>query len=326
IDGITGPHPWADRVDGDFSSIFDIQDEVTRKIVGTLAGGFGGQIQRDTIRRANRKSADQMEAYEIILKMRAGMYSQQWYEDSKAQLEHAIALAPNYARARHEYAWLRLMGWIFRFENSPAPAEEFLENAVAAARLNGNDPNALRVAAFGYFFQKQLLSFERSALEAMRLAPYDAELFAQLGMLFTFSGQWERGISLVNKANAINPVSASGWYHSARHYDYYRKNEYKQALEMAFGHPIPGLCETQYKFVAVYGQLNEPEKAKPHWTKCEELNTDWSADSVAEILRLWNFQEPFIRHYMDGIEKAGYPCRSRACGTSRPNRADDSRG
>lgn len=316
IDGTTGAHVWADRFDGHFSSIFDIQDQVTTRIVGTLASGFGGQIQKETMRKANQKSVDQMEAYEIILEMRAGAYSQKWFDDSKSKLERAIALAPNYARARHEYAWLRLMGWIFRFEGSSEPAEEILENAVAGARLNQNDPNALRVAAFGYFFKKQLPSFERAALEAMRLAPYDAELFAQLGMLFTFSGQWERGISLVDKANAINPVSASGWYHSAKHYDYYRTQDYKQALEMAFGHPVPGLCETQYKFVAAYGQLGEPEKARPHWKSCEEAERDWSADFIARILRLWNFQEPFIEHYMEGIEKAGYSCRAHPCGTS----------
>ena len=42
-------------------------------------------------------------------------------------MERAIAIAPNYARARSEYAWLRLLGWIFRFDPSPAPPAVILD-------------------------------------------------------------------------------------------------------------------------------------------------------------------------------------------------------
>ena len=37
-------------------------------------------------------------------------------------------------------------------------------------------------------------------------------------------------------------------------------------------------------------------------------------ERVAEILRLWNFQESFVEHYMEGIRKAGYPCKFPSCG------------
>ena len=43
-----------------------------------------------------------------------------------------------------------------------------------------------------------------------------------------------------------------------------------------------------------------------------------SADWVADLLRLWNFQESFIEHYMEGFEKAGYPCKSKPCGLNGP--------
>jgi adenylate cyclase len=314
IDGSTGAHIWAERFDRDYKDVFQVQDEVTNLIVGTVASGYGGSIQSAEIRKSNRKNLDEMEAYELVLKNRPNIYSQEWFDQSKESLERAIEIAPDYARAHSEYAWLRLLGWIFRFDLSPAPPAQILENAVKAVQLDPSDAYGHRTAAFGYFFNKQLDAFEHEAERALALAPYDAEIYTQLGMLFTFIGQWEKGVSLVTKANAINPISAQGWYHSALHYDYYRKREYDKALEIVLWHPGTALCETQFKFVAAYGQLNQPEQAEPHWENCKATNPDMSADFVANILRLWNFQEPFIEHYMEGFEKAGHPCRATPCG------------
>jgi hypothetical protein len=36
----------------------------------------------------------------------------------------------------------------------------------------------------------------------MALAPFDGEILAVLGYLIASSGQWERGVALVQKANA----------------------------------------------------------------------------------------------------------------------------
>ena len=314
IDGSNGVHLWAERFDRDYEDVFKIQDEVAHLIVGTVASGYGGSIQSAEVRKSNSKSVDQMEAYELILKTRANLYSQARYDQGIEWLERAIDIAPDYARARSEYAWFRLLGWIFRFDPSPVPPAQILDNAIRAIQLDPSDPYGHRTAAFGYFFGKRLGEFEREADKALALAPYNAEIFAQIGMLYTFIGQWEKGVALVTKANTINPISAQGWYHSALHYDFYRKHEYQEALEAVSLHPSPALCETQYKFVSAYGQLLQPEKARPHWENCKATNPDMSADFVADILRLWNFQEPFIEHYMEGFEKAGYPCRSTPCG------------
>ncbi|UCD69165.1 MAG: adenylate/guanylate cyclase domain-containing protein [Betaproteobacteria bacterium] len=55
IDASTGSHIWADRFDRDFSDVFEIQDEVTQKIVGLVAGGHGGLIQDTEKRKVERR-------------------------------------------------------------------------------------------------------------------------------------------------------------------------------------------------------------------------------------------------------------------------------
>jgi adenylate cyclase len=318
IDANTGAHLWAERYDRELKDIFAVQDEITSRIVSAIAAGSAGLLQDSARRRVAGKRPENMEAYELVLRATApNPYTQQWYDETSALLERAIRVEPNYARARQEYAWLKLLGWIFRFEKGTLPPDEIKHNAIKAVELDPNDALAHRTAAYGYFFDHQLESFERESQAALALSPYDADVLTQLGMAYSMIGKSDLGTKLVKKAYQLNPVSAGGWYHSALHYNYYRDGDYRLALEMVRGHPGQTMCETQFKYVAVYGQLGEPEKAKEHWNNCVRSVPDFSAERLAEILRVWNFQEPFIEHYMEGIRKAGYPCRNPGCRLTR---------
>jgi TolB-like protein/tetratricopeptide (TPR) repeat protein len=314
IDVASGAHLWVERYDRKISDVFAVQDEITSRIVSAIAAGSGGLVQASARNRVARKRPENLEAYELVLRATAPLpYTQQWYDDTAALLEQAIRVDPSYARARQEYAWHKLMGWIFRFEKSTLPPDQVKVNAIEAVRLDPNDALAHRTAAYGYFFDHQLDLFEREAQIALELAPYNADVFTQLGMAISFTGQWERGVSLVKKAYQLNPTAAGGWYHTALHYDHYRKREYHQALEAVRGHPGQTMCETQWKYVAAYGQLGEPQKAKQHWDSCAAVVPNLSADWIAEVLRIWNFRESFVQHYMEGMRKAGYPCHTHQC-------------
>jgi len=315
IDVASGAHLWAERYDRKISDIFALQDEITSRIVGSIATGSGGVMVASARRSAARKPPESLEAYELVLRATVPWPgSQKWYDDTTALLEQAIRIDPGYARARQEYAWHKLLGWIFRFEKNGLPSDQIKENAIKAIQLDPNDALAHRTAAYGFFFEREFDLFEREAQLAFELAPYNADVFKQLGALILFTGQWDRGRSLVKKAYELNPTSPGGWYYAAMHYDHYQKGEYLLALEDARSHPGQAMCETQWKYVSTYGQLGEPQKAKRHWDKCAESVPDFSADWVAKMLRIWNFPEPFIQQYMEGFRKAGFPCSIHKCG------------
>ena len=85
------------------------------------------------------------------------------------------------ARARRELAWLAVLGWVFRFDETPVPPQEITAQAAKAVQLDPADARARMVAASAYFFTKQLDLFEHEAEQAIALAPYDAEILATLG-------------------------------------------------------------------------------------------------------------------------------------------------
>src|SRR5262249_38631974 len=63
IDGETDRHIWAERYDRQIEDIFAIQDEVTSAIVATLPG----RVEAATHDRVQRKTTDNMAAYECVL-------------------------------------------------------------------------------------------------------------------------------------------------------------------------------------------------------------------------------------------------------------------
>jgi len=307
IDARSGGHVWAEKYDRSLSDIFAVQDEITGKIVGTIAGGAGSVIAKTGRATVGRKLPDELQAYDHVLRasMTPDMWSKEGFLRSKEHLRRAIELAPAYARPRQEYAWMMILAWLFRFAEATLPRRELKQNAVKAVQLDPAEPLAHRTAAFAYFFEKEMDFFESEARSALDLAPNNAEILAQLGTLIGLKGQWDRGVALAEKAMNVNPTSAGGWYHTLLHYDLYRKKLYKEALDIVKSHPFQQMAETQFKYVAVYGQLGENIKAQQHWDICKALEPDWSAARMVEILELWNFEQSYIEAYMEGVGKAG---------------------
>jgi adenylate cyclase len=63
INGANGNHVWAERYDRPLDNVFVVQDEVTKKIAGTLASSMGGVVTRAGQENARRKPPESLQAY-----------------------------------------------------------------------------------------------------------------------------------------------------------------------------------------------------------------------------------------------------------------------
>jgi hypothetical protein len=70
IDAATGAHLWADRFDGGLGDIFDLQDQVTERVVGALAPA----VETAEMDRAKHKPTESLDAYTIYLRGLAKFY------------------------------------------------------------------------------------------------------------------------------------------------------------------------------------------------------------------------------------------------------------
>ena len=107
IDAETGAHIWADKFDRKMADVFLLQDEIVGQIVAKIAGGYG-VIESTEAKSATRKSPEQVQAYDLVLRAHDVMWvwTHENFRVARELLRQAIALDPENARARREIAWL----------------------------------------------------------------------------------------------------------------------------------------------------------------------------------------------------------------------------
>jgi tetratricopeptide (TPR) repeat protein len=307
IDADTGTHIWADRYDREMADVFLVQDEIVNQIVAKIAGSYGA-IERNEAKAAARKSPEQIQSYDLVLRARETMqwdWTSETFQTARGFLQQAIALDPTNAQARRELAWLAVTGGVFRLDETPAPPEEIMAQATKAVELDPADARARMVAASAYFFTKQLDLFAREADQALALAPYDAEITAVLACMISSAGDHQRGVALAKKANALNADAATGWYHSTVYTADYLNGDYDRALEVARQNQDPEMFYSYLEIIPIYGQLGMKTEASEAWQKLKGQVPKASAETFADWWRLWNISEAEVARLMDGVRKAG---------------------
>ncbi len=253
IEAATGHHLWAERYDRDLADIFEVQDEVTSRIVATLAGKLGESERR----RARSRQTENLEAYDCVLRGREFWlkFTPEANREARALYETAIELDPDYARAYAGLAWTYL---VEHSERWAGPEERPLERALAYARqgVEVNPASHSNHLALGQVcLSKGLHDEALEALEtAIALNPNDADGYAFLARALTFAGRPEEAIELVEKAHQrLNPA-APRWYALNLGMALYLARRYEDAIT-AFRKGRP-LGDVGYRWLAAtHGQL-----------------------------------------------------------------------
>jgi TolB-like protein len=178
IDTITGTHLWADRFDGSLEDIFELQDKVALSVAGVIEP----TLQAAEIRRSVARPTTDLGAYDLYLRALAAFYpiTQQGMFEALGLFDQAIAIDRHYGPA---LAWaanchLTLVrdGWAQEPETSRRKAGELARQALKAGE---NDPRILAEAAHVL-----------------------VQLGEDIGAM----------IGLVDRALAVNPSYARGWF------------------------------------------------------------------------------------------------------------------
>jgi TolB-like protein len=180
IDSETGVHLWADYFDGALENIFELQDEVTAKVVGRIAP----TVQQAEIQRARRKPTESLDSYDCYLRGLARVHqnTKEVIDEALQLFRLAISLDPEfaaaYAMAAGCYILLLANGWI-RGAEDVVEAERL---ARRAADLGRDDAVALCVAGI---------------------------------TLVTVVGNVTDGVAFVDHALTLNPSLSHAWECSA---------------------------------------------------------------------------------------------------------------
>ncbi|MET0179308.1 MAG: hypothetical protein ABW194_02350, partial [Novosphingobium sp.] len=182
----SGTAIWSDRLAGEAADLFKLQDELSVRVVATIAP----QVQESELRRVLRKHPESLDAYECVLRGLDLLYRLEDDPYSKALplFERALALDPRYATA---YALAATCyGERYYDGTSPDPTGDHME----AERLS------------------------RLALTFDRFDPLALSLCGHIrSWLFR---DYDHAIELFDRALAANPSSAIAWARSSATFSY----------------------------------------------------------------------------------------------------------
>ena len=182
IDASTGMHLWAERFEGSIEDIFDLQDQVTIRVVGAIAP----KLQQAEIERAKRKPTESLDAYDYLLRGMANLHRSSKEANSEALrlFYQAIELDFEYASAHgmaaYCYVWRKANGWMVERESETA---ETVRLAFRGAELGKDDAVALCTSGFA---------------------------------LARVAGNLDDGAAFIDQALAVNPNLATAWGFSGR--------------------------------------------------------------------------------------------------------------
>ncbi len=305
VDATTGSHVWAETYERTFDpdTVFELQDELVPRIVSTVADAHG--ILPHTLGESVRsKNPEQLSPYEAVLRCfsYAERVSPGEHAIARAALERAVEVAPNYA-----YAWALLSLTIkdeveSGFNPKPDPLERELHAAHRAVELDPSGHRGYHALAMAHYYRNEIPAFRAAADRAIALNPLDGCNVAHLGAYIAYSGEWERGCGLVERALQLNP-NHPGWFWFPLATNAYRKRDYQAALGYALKINLPNFLWTHTLLAAIYGQLGQQEEAGKAVQELLKLNLQ-----AAQIVRrAWRgrYEPELAQRLIEGLRKAG---------------------
>ena len=196
---------WGNKYDRVKEDIFDIQDEIVRKITISLIG----EIELSSLERAKRKPTENMNSYECLLKGKElhHKFTKEDNQECIKALDQSIKADSNNSQA---FAWKacalgQAFGRGYR-EDTDTLMEEIMDNINMAVELNNNDFEAHRMLAEVHL---SLHDFEKAfdhGGKAYQLNPNDPRVSSVYGEILIRTGNLDEGIKHLEKAYELDPI------------------------------------------------------------------------------------------------------------------------
>jgi adenylate cyclase len=305
IDAGTGAHLWADRYDRDLTHIFEVQDEVTRKIVGALKVTLSPAENT----RLTEIGTSNIEAYDCFLRGRelllGSTKDRDTFETSKGSLIRAIDLDPSYAQAYAGLAFAYMLDYQNRWSDDPDGSLPLSKHyAEQAIKKNPKEPLPRVVAAIVASNGKDLDRATSEAQIALSLNPNYALAYNVIGAIRTYSGQPLEAIPMIERAVRLDPAQSEQYLHFlgmaylvAGKYET-AATHFKERIRL-----VPRTDFSRAPLASALGHLGEIDEARRIWRELMEINPKYSFSE--HFSRLPFQRQEDVRRIVDGLAKAG---------------------
>ncbi len=308
IDATTGHHLWAERYDQDMANLFDLQDEITLKILRELQIELTEGDQRD-----KHATTDNLEAWGLVVKG-IGFFDRFTHDDNihaRDLFEQAIQLDAEYALAWTMLAWTHVIDIWMGYVSTPGASIDKASRATeTSARLKQDQADIHSLWSAIHLIQRQYDQAIAEGEKALKLGPNNSLSHALMGMVMLLTGNFERAITLSERSIRLAPY-CEDWQIAFLAQSYRQAGRYKKALATFQqtlersredrGNPLLGLVG----LTDVSMQLGNIKQARYY---ADEILKEEPEFTIESFRHIYFFKNPeHLERILVNLRKAGLP-------------------
>jgi len=206
INASDGYHLWSETFDGDLEDIFEVQNEISRKIVDKLLTKLVKKEKKQLV----RTLTGDLEAYNLFLKAQYCVNKMMPPETIKAigMLEEVIKLAPDFSQAYSSlagcYGFLGSIGYMPPSEAYPK-SEALVQKALD---LDDELPESyIALSMSKMFFYWDFQAGKLAVDKAYQLNPGNVEVFKMYYIYYSIVEERENALKAIEEACKLDPLS-----------------------------------------------------------------------------------------------------------------------
>ncbi len=309
IDALTGHHIWTNHYDRDVRDLFNLLDEITKKITVELQV----KLTHGDLARLWHKT-DNFEAWGLAVRAWSLLenFSRENVKMAEELSERAVQLDPKYGFAwslvAYTHFYKAIEGW------SSSPAESFKKaESLNQKALELDNTLWCATAMLGSINLGQG-HFEEAVTigkKSIALGPNIALLYPIFARTLFYAGRFEEAIAIGKKGIRLQPYYPA-WYLSYLGLSYRMTERYDEALKIfntqlsrsKKGEISPLTCHL--RLADVYSELGEYKKARAHVDDALRLDANYSLKSFQRSHN--QFKDPnHLDRIINSLRKAGLP-------------------
>jgi adenylate cyclase len=307
VEAESGSHLWADKFDGELKDIFELQDQITERVVGIVEPS----VQKSEIERSRRKHPESLDAHDLYLRAlpHVSPISPTNAPIATKFLLEALKLDPNYAAAHAYLAWAHQIHFAHGGGFDEADKIAGLRHARAAIANHVDDATALAVGAMvigllGKDAEAALNAIER----ALSSNPSSAVAYYFGAELNAWSGQPRTGTTYAHRALRLSPFDPLTYIgHLAFAIAALDEGRYDESAtwwaKCSQANPdFGGFVVGQAAALALAGRVDEARSA---YARALELEPGWSIRTARELGYAPAIEAKFIQaHRLLGVTES----------------------
>jgi len=312
IDALKGHHFWAERYDRELKDLFDLQDEITVKILNTLQTKL---LLGDKFDFSGWNRTDSFEAWSHWakgVKYFDRVSTKMDIRRAREHFEQALKLDPDYSAAWLSLAWTHLSDVSWGFSDSPA---ESIKRALEIAKNTSDHwlPGAFNLLMCSiYSLQREYEKAIAEGKKAVELLPNSARRHFVLAAALNLAARPEEAIVHVKKAMRLEPYYPANFLDTLSvSYDMVGRYEEalvvdKQLLERAEKGGWP-LQYAHLNLAISYARLDRMEEARVHAAELIKIDPNLSVERYQQFMRARYKDQKWIDSCAEMLRKAGLP-------------------